>query len=248
MDGLRFDRIARRLAQGPLSRRAALRASGLGVAAVMVRHVRPAVPADHGGDEQVNLVGTPTAQSTPDACPTAATGEVEIDGAWLCHQPYALCTTAACQPSPHDPATAICRCFVEEGYSIGYTSCDSRRPVGEALVSTFSTQNVTSQFGVMICPASARWANCLDAPCQRDPANPGEAICPCPIVERGPSMAFGGQCDLSTCSSVIWSAASPPGVTQYPAAMRCVNQPVTFPATCPGATPVASPGGTPVSG
>ena len=40
---------------------------------------------------------------------------------------------------------------------------------------------------------------------------------------------------------MIWSAATPPGVTQYVAAMRCVNQPVTFPATCPGATPVAPP-------
>jgi hypothetical protein len=174
--------------------------------------------------------------------------EVYLDGAWLCRQPYALCTTAACQPSANDPTIANCRCVVEDGYSMGYTSCRQRTPVGKKLVSTFSTQNVTSRFHVMNCAARDRWANCLDVMCQIDPADPAAALCPCPIVERGPSFTFGGDCDVSTCSSVIWSGAAPPGVTQYVAAMQCVNQPVRFPATCPGATPAASPGATPAGG
>jgi hypothetical protein len=211
----------------------------------MLRRLGLAAPDDQAGDERVHLVATPATQGTPSACPATPTTEVFIDGAWLCQQRYALCTTSACQPSPQDSSVAVCRCFVEEGYSIGYTSCHDRRPVGETVVSTFSTQNVTSQFGIMICPAAARWANCLDVSCQLDPANPAEAICPCPIVERGPSLVFGGECDASTCSAVIWSAATPPGVAQYPTAMQCVNQPVTFPATCPAATPMSLPGGTP---
>jgi hypothetical protein len=248
MAEVQFDRVARQLARSPRSRRAALRAGGLGLIAVMLRRGEFVAPGDDAGGELARAAGTPAAEGTPGSCPGASATEVYLDGAWLCRQPYALCTTAACQPSAHDPKVANCRCFVEDGYSIGYTSCRARTPVGEKLVSTFSTQNVTSRFRVMICPERDRWANCLDVPCRIDPGDPTAALCPCPIVERGPSLAFGGECDLSTCSSVIWSAAVPPGVTQYTAAMQCVNQAVRFPATCPGATPAASPQSTPASG
>ena len=85
-------------------------------------------------------------------------------------------------------------------------------------------------------------------PCELDPLNPALATCQCQMVETGPSFTFGGGCDPSTCSSVIWSAASPPGVTQYVAAMTCVNEQVTFPVTCQQAAPMASPIGTPAGG
>jgi hypothetical protein len=32
---------------------------------------------------------------------------------------------------------------------------------------------------------------------------------------------------------VIWSAAAPPGVSQYTAAMKEVDQPVMYPKACP---------------
>lgn len=124
---------------------------------------------------------------------------------------------------------------------MGFTTCRERSPRGKTLVSTFSTQNVTSRFHAMTCPTGDPWANCLDVPCQIDPDNPTEAICPCPIVENGPSLTFGGDCDTRTCSSVIWSAATPPGLTQYATAMRCVDQIVTFPGTCQSATASAVP-------
>jgi len=237
--------MARDLARRPRSRRVALRASGLGVVAAMMRHVGLGAPFDYGDARPRGaLLAAP---STPIACPAASASAVSVDGAWLCRQPYALCTTAPCERSTSDPTIASCRCVVLDGYSIGYTTCRERELAGTTLVSTFSTQNVTSAFGVLICPEDVPWANCLDMPCELDPLDPALATCQCQMVETGPSFTFGGGCGTSTCGSVIWSAAAPPGVTQYAAAMRCVNQPVTFPATCPGATPVASPSATPGS-
>jgi hypothetical protein len=238
MDEFRVDRIARHLAQSPFSRRAALRASGLGMVAAVFRRVGLAAPGDGADGEPDMFIQTPAAQSTPDACPAMPATEVEFDGAWLCRQPYALCTTALCERSTSDATIANCRCVVLDGYSIGFTTCREREPAGKTLVSTFSTQNVTSAFGVLTCPEDVPWANCLDMPCELDSLDPALATCQCQMVETGPSFTFGGGCDTHTCSSVIWSAATPPGVTQYVGAMGCVNQPVTFPAMCPSATPV----------
>jgi hypothetical protein len=248
MVGARFDRFARQLARSPHSRRAALQAGGLGVIAGMLRQGGFDAPGNEAEGAPARAAGTPAAQGTPGACPSGSTDEVYMDGAWLCRQRYALCTTAGCEPSASDPKVANCRCFVEDGYSMGYTSCRERTPAGKKLVSTFSTQDVTSRFHILTCPERDRWANCLDVPCQIDPSDPKSALCPCPIVERGPSFTFGGDCDVSACSSVIWSGAAPPGVTQFVAAMACVNQPVHFPAICPGATPAASPQATPAGG
>ena len=248
MNEFRVDRMARHLARGPFSRRAALRASGLGVVAAMLRREVLAAPGGDVGDDRGMVAAMPAAQGTPGAGAATPASEVEVDGAWLCRQPYALCTTAPCERSTSDATIATCPCVVLDGYSIGYTTCRERVLAGTALVSTFSTQNVTSAFGVLTCPADVPWANCLDMPCQLDALNPALATCQCQIVETGPSFTFGGGCDTGTCSSVIWSAAAPPGVTQYVAAMQRVNEPVMFPATCPGATPVASPAGTPGGG
>jgi peroxiredoxin len=187
----------------------------------------------------VSLVGAVAAACGSSSTNRATSGTgarrkaVEVDGAWLCDQPYVLCTTAACQPSASDPNVAVCRCFVLNGYSIGFRSCPDRAPSGNSLVSTFSTQNVDPSFGAMTCPGEARWANCLDVTCQVDPANPGQAVCDCPIVNSGPSLTFGGGCQTGTCTSVIWSATAPPGVTQFTPAMKEAKQRVMFPRTCP---------------
>jgi peroxiredoxin len=56
---------------------------------------------------------------------------LEIDGAWLCNQRYALCTSAACEPSRTNPNISVCRCKVSSGYSVGFKSCErERRTVG----------------------------------------------------------------------------------------------------------------------
>lgn len=176
-----------------------------------------------------------SSQKDSPSTPVANKNEVYVDGAWLCNQPYALCTTAECEPSKSNPNIAVCHCVVQNGYSIGFKSCTQRAQVGDRLVSTFSTQNVTSSFSAMTCPSGVPWANCLDMTCQVDSTNPALALCQCQIVKTGESSTFGGGCKTSTCTSVIWSAASTdlPGQAQYKTAMKQINQSYTFPKTCP---------------
>lgn len=222
----RLDRIARQLAQRRFSRRGALRVGTLSLTAVLLKRNRAA------------------AQSTPTACSISSENEVEVGGGWLCNQTYALCTTAACEPPDGDSTTVSCPCVVLDGYSFGMKTCSERAPVGENLISTFSTQNVNSGFMAMACPADAPWANCLDYPCQLDPQNPALATCQCELLETGPSLIFGGRCNPESCTSTIWSGAAPPGVlAQYTTAMECVDQQVASLTVCPGttSTPAASP-------
>lgn len=247
MDAIAFDRIARHLGL-PHSRRVALQAGGLGLAAALVRQTARGMAAEPGSESWTKIrTARNAAPGTPSPCPAGSETELSVDGAWLCRQPYALCTTAPCERSQSDPGLATCRCVVLDGYSMGYTTCQERALTGRKLVSTFSTQNVTSAFGVLSCPENVPWANCVDMPCEIDPLDPALATCQCQVVETGPSFTFGGGCDASLCAAVIWSGAAPPGVTQYAEAMHCVDQSVTFPATCPSATPVASPGATPAA-
>jgi hypothetical protein len=136
---------------------------------------------------------------------------------------------------------------VVDSYAIGYKTCTERAQAGSSLHSNFSTVNVNSEFGVLTCPESAPWANCLDVPCEIDAFNPAVATCQCLLVETGPSLTFGGGCDTSTCTSTIWSAAPEGllGLAQYEEGMKRVNQTVTLPSTCPSGTPTASPVATP---
>jgi hypothetical protein len=159
-----------------------------------------------------------------------------IQGAYLCDQRYALCTDAACVPSKTDPSIVICKCTIKTGYAVGFKSCDQRAPKGSMLFSNFSTQLVTSATRVMTCPASDQWANCLDVVCEIDPIDPSTANCQCQLVKTGPSVTFGGNCDTKTCSSVIWSAATPdlPGSTQLEAGMKRLGLPLTLPQPCSG--------------
>ena len=161
---------------------------------------------------------------------------LHIDGAYLCDQRYALCTDAACVPDASDPGIVICDCVVKTGYAIGFKSCPDRAPIGSTLYSNFSTQLVTTHTRVLSCPATAPWANCLDVVCTVDSRDPAKARCQCLLVQTGPSVTFGGACDASTCSSVIWSAAtaSLPGSIQLEKGMKQLGLPLTLPEPCPG--------------
>jgi len=162
----------------------------------------------------------------------------------LCQQTFALCTAAPCVQSPTDPNIVVCRCIVQNnGFSVGYKSCEERAPSGDTLYSDFSLENVTSQTRSMTCNVPGGvWANCLDVVCQRDPANPAQALCQCVKVASDEFITFGGNCDLSTCATVIWSAASPDLISgsgsQYISQMQAANRQVTLPANCP--TPKAT--------
>lgn len=159
----------------------------------------------------------------------------EVDGAWLCNQTFALCTTAPCVPSPTDPGISVCDCVVVNGYSVGFRNCNDRAQSGNKVRSAFSTVNVNANFGVLTCPSGVPWANCLDVECEIDPNNPAVAKCQCLTVTTGESRTFAGGCETATCTSTIWSAATPdlPATTQYRKGMSQIGQPVNFPKTCP---------------
>jgi hypothetical protein len=212
MDGEQFDALTKTLARSQ-SRRAALK--------MLVGMALGGVGAALWGRQAAR------AGKMPGAGPGA-----------LCNQPYALCTSAPCQPSANDPNTVTCGCLVLNGYSYGHTSCEERAPSGNTLISTFSLQNVTSQTRAMTCSvggAGGLWANCLDSPCQLDPTDPTRALCQCPVTRDQQFFTFGGDCDVSTCTSVIWSGAtvSLAVTAEYTSAMQQLNQPVPTVQSCP---------------
>lgn len=243
MDANRFDHLVRRMSRARLPRRAALQIGGWGVAGAIAGFGT----ATTGGSRATaaQTAATSQAMGTPFVCPGPSATEMQIEGAWFCKQTFALCTTAPCEAAKDDPTIANCPCIVLDDYAIGYKSCAERAQSGDTLHSNFSTANVNSAFFTMTCPADAPWANCLDVPCTIDPKNPALATCECQVVDKGPSLTFGGGCDLDTCTSVIWSAAPLGllGLSQLEAGMACVDQKVTLPPTCPapGATPAATP-------
>jgi hypothetical protein len=124
---------------------------------------------------------------------------------------------------------------VQNGHSVGFKSCTERAQSGTKLFSNFSTVNVNPTFAVLTCPSGVPWANCLDQPCEIDPTNPAVVNCNCLTVKTGESLTFGGACETSTCTSTVWSAATPgfPGGPQYTKGMKQLNQPVDFPKNCP---------------
>jgi hypothetical protein len=204
-----FDRLTRRLATASPSRRGLL---GLLVTTL------PLVAARWG--IRPSVAQSPAAQG-------AGT---------VCVQRYALCTAAPCVPSPTDPTIAVCRCFVEDGPSFGNTACAQRAPAGNTLYSAFSLQNITSESTFMTCPAGSPWANCLDVVCTVDPADPTQALCQCVTVQTDSFITFGGTCDVSTCTTVIWSAATADmimqAVAQYTAVVQPKGTPVLLPTSC----------------
>jgi len=129
-----------------------------------------------------------------------------------CNQPYVLCTTATCTAIPGVTDQATCRCIVAEGLSIGKSSCQERRPTRneqgqKVLISTFSFDNAKEN-QVMTCKENVHWTDCLDKPCIVDPNNANEAICTCDIKHTNSFVTFGGNCDTSTCSNVLYSGAT----------------------------------------
>jgi thiol-disulfide isomerase/thioredoxin len=197
-----------------LSRRRLIARAGIGIASLGV----------------LPLLAAACGKSTPDR-----QKKLSIDGAYLCDQRFALCTDASCVPSKTDPGVVICNCVIEDsGYSVGFKSCDERAPSGDKLHSNFSTALVTSTSRSLTCPAQYQWANCLDVPCTVDPKDPTRVNCDCLLVKTGPSVTFGGNCDTATCSSVIWSAATPdlPGSAQLEKGMKELGIPIELPKPC----------------
>ena len=230
MDGRHFDRATRRLALIQLSRRNAVRMGGLSLAATALASLGLYSDGRRAAGKALIQDATPAPAGTP-----ANPNDANIDGMWFCNQTFALCTTAPCELSQTDSTIANCHCVVENGPSIGNTSCAERAPSGKKLVSNFSTINVNNAFFNMTCPEDAPWANCLDVACEIDSYNPAQAVCQCVMVGTGPSLTFGGGCDASTCTSTIWSAAPLGflGLSQFETGMEQIGMTVVLPPACP---------------
>lgn len=129
----------------------------------------------------------------------------------VCNQDYALCTSASCIPDPRHAEYAICVCEVERGESIGYKTCDARRPKNMAfqvkkITSTFSFKQFSSKKS-LTCPRGKPWTDCVDAPCIVDPMHADKAICSCKIKQDQTFVTLGGNCDANTCSTGFWSGS-----------------------------------------
>jgi thiol-disulfide isomerase/thioredoxin len=160
---------------------------------------------------------------------------LHIDGAWLCDQRYALCTSAKCQPSKTRKNISVCRCRVKTGYSVGFKTCQKRAPRGRQLHSNFSLQDVTKHTRTLKCSERGLWAQCLDVVCEVDPKDPKHATCQCVNERTKNYYTFGGNCDTKTCKTVIWSATTAPfpGGTQLEKGLRRLGIPFRLPSPCP---------------
>ncbi|KTD60922.1 hypothetical protein [Legionella shakespearei] len=130
----------------------------------------------------------------------------------VCDQRYALCTSARCVPSPENPDVALCECVTEQGPSVGFTSCEKRKPAYTqyktlSLVSTFSFAQFATKKS-MNCPKGTPWANCVDMPCTVDPQNDKRAFCLCTLNATQPFFTFGGSCNTDSCATGFWSGAT----------------------------------------
>jgi thiol-disulfide isomerase/thioredoxin len=161
--------------------------------------------------------------------------KLKIDGAWLCDQRYALCTFAACKPSPTNKNISVCRCRVKTGYSVGFKNCDKRAAKGRQLHSNFALQDVTKQTRSLKCSARGLWVQCLDVVCQVDPKDSKHALCQCVNQHTKNFYTFGGNCDTKTCQTVIWSATTAPfpGGAQLEKGLKRLGLPFTVPKPCP---------------
>jgi hypothetical protein len=131
---------------------------------------------------------------------------------YLCHQQFALCTSAPCIPEPGNPKVAICSCDVEQGASLASVECDTVKPSTDAnglrtVYSQFALKQFQSGKRALKCAAGTPWTWCLNKPCTVDPADPKKAICACDVVRTGEWMTAGGKCNTATCNTAYWSGA-----------------------------------------
>jgi thiol-disulfide isomerase/thioredoxin len=212
-----IDLVEGSTAAGGLARRGLVARGALGIAALSV------LP-----------LGASAAHAARTVARAARTKSLKVDGAWLCNQTYALCTAAQCVPDPKNAGFSICTCRVTRGWSVGFKTCSQRAAKGNTLHSNFSMQR-TAHRKTMKCTAPGLWVQCLDVVCSVDPDNPSLAKCGCVNNDSGDFYTFGGGCDASTCSSVIWSATSAPfpGGAQYEKGLKRLGVPFKVPPNCP---------------
>ena len=137
----------------------------------------------------------------------------QTQGMRVCHQTYALCTSAKCVPMPDDPSQAVCNCEIREGKSMATVPCANLAPTKDEkgvniVYSTFSLDQFSAGLKGMKCPSGTPWTWCLNKRCTVDPADSTKAVCICDVMRSGEWTTAGGNCDTSTCSTGYWSGAT----------------------------------------
>ena len=129
----------------------------------------------------------------------------------LCDQQFALCTSAPCIPAPGNPKVALCTCDVWDGKgaTAGVASCDAVKPSTDAngwrtVYSYFALTQSHQGKRLMTCPAGTPWAECLNAKCTVDPADPSKATCDCETkFQTGEWVTWGGNCETQSCGKAF---------------------------------------------
>lgn len=164
------------------------------------------------------LVAQQLARGIAVALALLAAGAARADtsgGARICEGPYALCSSAKCQPIDGDPGHVTCACEGPlNGLNIGNSSCLERT---QAPISTFSLWDLTATAGKhakksLTCAGenAGRWAFCLDGPCKTEN---GKVSCTCRLQPAAAFVAFVDECPadraaLHAACSQIWSSAT----------------------------------------
>ena len=128
-------------------------------------------------------------------------------------QLFALCSYAPCRPIPGVPGKALCDCDVFDDVAVGNGTCAERAPSEgpyglQQVVSAFSLIEIPAK-PLMTCPQGTLWTQCLDAPCFVDPTNAKKASCTCDVQDSQVAQTYGGDCNVGTCDTSFWSAATP---------------------------------------
>lgn len=124
----------------------------------------------------------------------------------LCKGPYALCTSARCEPVPGKEGTVSCACEVKTGYSAGRSNCKPPKDTREG-------REVQSRYypvkSLSVCSNDRVWADCLGKPCTVDKSDPTKAKCFCSTEKgKGPYVIVGNTYTPSTCTTGIISSAT----------------------------------------
>jgi hypothetical protein len=161
-------------------------------------------------------------------------------GQQICDGPYALCSSAQCQPIVGDPTKVTCSCEGPlRGQNIANSACAARE---RSLTSTFSLWDPTTTptkpaKPVLGCLGGSanQWAFCLDAPCT---VENGKTTCQCALKPASDAYVFASACPTDAASlkdacGKIWSAASKAELESGYSQLKAVSSPAPEMTYCP---------------
>lgn len=155
----------------------------------------------------------------------------------ICFGKFALCTTAKCEPTSDGQYS--CACNVMTDYSLGGQPCQTQPTwdPNNGQLKIISRYYPMVSYGICPPPQSIQkinWANCVDAPCDVDPNNPGAATCTCPkATQTLPYVVGATKFSTAMCGQAISSAtvSDAVAITAYLQTHNPYRLPVPTPTT-----------------